>query len=192
MKLSQDGLAFVAKWEGFRTNPYNDAAGNATIGYGHLLHRGRVTAGDHARWDRTTEKSARLILAQDTLSAETAMSKVVKVPISQPQFDALVSLAFNVGNSAVATSTLIRVLNSGNYGDAGKQFLRWNRAGGEIVAGLVNRRRQESKIFLQADKVRRWQLRLEAIRDAADHPPGWTLSRRVRARILKSLIAARS
>jgi len=77
-----------------------------------------------------------------------AVNKTVKVPLTSNQFSALVSLCFNIGIGAFQKSTLVRVLNQGNYGEAANQFLRWNQGGGKVLAGLVRRRQRERELFL--------------------------------------------
>jgi len=140
MVLSLAGLAHLKQWEGLKLNPYKDSAGLWTIGYGHLLKPGEW-------WDSITEAQASSLLAQDVGIAEDAVNSLVKVPLTQPQFDALVSFVYNVGVGAFRRSTLLRLLNAGDYAGAAAQLPLWRRAGGQVVQGLVNRRASEVALF---------------------------------------------
>lgn len=140
MHLSDDGLRFIGKWEGFVGHVYLDAAKKATIGYGHLIR-----PGEH--FTTLTEPEGLALLRQDAALAETAVNACVKVPLTQRQFDALVSLAFNIGNGAFAMSTLCKYLNRGDYSGAASQFLVWDHVGGVENAGLRARRESERAMF---------------------------------------------
>ncbi len=140
MNLSLAGLAQLKQFEGLRLQPYKDAAGLWTIGYGHLVKPGEW-------WDSITEAQAAQLLADDAGTAEDAVNSLVKVPLTQPQFDALVSFVYNVGVGAFRRSTLLRLLNAGDYAGAAGQFPLWRKAGGQVVAGLVNRRAAEVAMF---------------------------------------------
>jgi GH24 family phage-related lysozyme (muramidase) len=153
MRLSREGAELIAHFEGFVPHPYDDAAGHATIGFGHLLHHGRVTAADRTRWGTITRERGLALLAQDARSAEEAVTQGVKVALTQEQFDALVCFAFNVGNGAFGSSTLLRVLNAGDHGAAADELLRWSRAGGRVLEGLLRRRRAERALFLSGGRA---------------------------------------
>lgn len=140
MDLSLAGLAHLKQFEGLRLQPYKDSAGLWTIGYGHLLKPGEW-------WDSITEQFATQLLADDVGTAEDAVNSLVKVPMTQPQFDALVSFVYNVGVGAFRRSTLLRKLNAGDYAGAAGQFPLWRNAGGRLVQGLVNRRAAEVALF---------------------------------------------
>ncbi len=88
------------------------------------------------------------LLKQDLAVFESGVNNLVKVELKQCQFDALVSFSFNVGIGAFSTSTLLKKLNQKAYGEAANQFLRWNKAGGKILAGLTRRREAEKSLFL--------------------------------------------
>jgi lysozyme len=148
MRLSREGAELIAHFEGFVPRPYDDAAGHATIGFGHLLHHGCVTAADRGHWGTITRERGLELLAQDARDAERAVAEAVKVPLSQEQFDALVSFTFNVGTGAFRTSTLLRLLNAGDRAGAADELLRWSRAGGRVLEGLLRRRRAERDLFL--------------------------------------------
>ena len=101
--VSEKGLEFIGRFEGFRDMPYNDAAvpPNATIGYGHMIHRGPVTVNDRIRYKKgITQANALTLLRADAALAVYAVRRYCKVPLTQPQFDALVSFTFNCGAGA--------------------------------------------------------------------------------------------
>jgi GH24 family phage-related lysozyme (muramidase) len=144
MSISLRGLAHIKGWEGFRANVYLDVAGLPTIGYGHLIK-------PHESFTTITEAQASVLLAKDVSSAENAVNKYVKVPLTQNQFDALVSFAFNVGNGAFANSTMLKRINAGQYIEAGYEFGRWVfitvNGVKTISAGLVNRRTADYNLY---------------------------------------------
>ena len=139
MKLSNRGKSLIKKYEGLRLTAYKCPAGVWTIGYGH-------TAGVFAG-QKISEKQADEFFDKDIKQFEDAVNSLVKVPLKQGQFDALVSFVYNVGKTAFANSTLLRMLNSGNYSGAGEQFNRWVFAGGKKLQGLVKRREEEKELF---------------------------------------------
>lgn len=142
VKLSVDGLRMLKRFEGFRPLPYHDVAGFPTVGYGHLIKNSENFN------EGLTEDEAGLLLADDVRWAERAVEELVKVDLSQNEFDALVSLVFNIGRTNFAKSTLLRVLNEGRRMSAADEFLKWRKAGGKVVSGLENRRRAEAHVFL--------------------------------------------
>ncbi|MGH9599568.1 MAG: lysozyme [Terracidiphilus sp.] len=144
MQLSEAGQELIERSEGFRGQTYKDAAGFPTIGYGHKLLPGEAfPAGiDEAR--------ASALLAADVKSTGQAVERLVKVPLTQGQFDALVDFCFNLGQGRLASSTLLRELNAGNYDAAREQLLRWDCAGSEEVAGLKSRREAEFQLWAGA------------------------------------------
>lgn len=139
MKLSPAGLDLIKKAEGLRLKAYLCPAKVWTIGYG-------TTRGVKPGQTITEAKAAEL-LREDVREFEQAVSDAVTVPITQGQFDALVSLAYNIGAGAFRASTLLRLLNRGEYAKAAEQFDRWNRGGGRVLPGLVKRRAAERKLF---------------------------------------------
>ena len=147
MKIDQQGLDLIKRFEGFSGKPYRDSVGVVTIGYG-TTHYGtgrRVTLKD----DTLTKRMASAIL-EDEVNTDYA-SKVdhyVSVDLTQNQFDALVSFTYNLGSGALRTSTLLKKLNKGKYNGASKEFLKWTHAGGKKLPGLVKRRKIEQKLFL--------------------------------------------
>jgi GH24 family phage-related lysozyme (muramidase) len=139
MRISPNGIKFIKLEEGLSLTSYLCPAGVWTVGYGHTRH---ARSGM-----KITEAEAEGLLYADLVAFERAVNELVKVPIDQHQFDALVSFVFNVGVSAFSKSTLLKLLNQGDYLGAKEQFLRWNKAGGQVLPGLANRRRRESALF---------------------------------------------
>ena len=151
LTTSPAGLALIKKHEGFRANVYLCPAGKPTIGYGHMLTRSEIGV-----LKLVSKAQAEALLLQDCRIAEIFINANVRVVLNQNQFDALVSFAFNLGVGALDRSTLLRVLNTGKYREAARQFLRWDkfknpRTGKlEVAKGLFNRRAEESALFLKA------------------------------------------
>ena len=140
MKPSGNCRALVRQFEGCKLQAYLDSACIPTIGYGHI--RG-VKIGD-----RCSQEQADLWLTQDLDDAGAAVASLVKVPLTQDAFDALTSFTYNLGARRLAESTLLILLNKGDYQGAALQFSRWVRSGSKILEGLVKRRSAEAKLFL--------------------------------------------
>ena len=141
MQLSDAGLDLVKRSEGFRSHTYLDVNGFPTIGYGHRILPSESFPGPIA------ETQANDLLASDLRVAEQDVVRLVKVPLTQGQFDALVDFCFNLGGGRLACSTLLKVLNGGRYQDAVEQLLRWDLAGGQVNAGLKARRQAECALW---------------------------------------------
>ena len=141
MQLSTEGLELIKRFEGFRSRQYTDVAGFPTIGYGHRIVPPESFPGG------LSEPQAANLLARDVSAAELAIGRLVKVALTQGQFDALVDFCFNLGSGRLAGSTLLRVLNGGRYDDAVEQLLRWDLAGGEVNLGLKARREAELRFW---------------------------------------------
>lgn len=139
MRIDEHGLALIKAFEGLKLNAYRCAAGVWTIGYGHTLG---VNPGD-----TLTEQAADLFLRQDAAVAEASVNRYVNVPLTQNQFNALVSFVFNLGSGNFRNSTLLKKLNAGDYQGAGEELLRWVRAGDTTLPGLVRRRAVEKTLF---------------------------------------------
>lgn len=136
MKTSKEGLAFTAASEGVELKAYKDTGGVWTIGVGHTSDENlEVVEGL-----RITKEKAMELLALDIVEAEEAVERLVKVPLTQGQFDALVDFTFNLGATQVGRSTLLKKLNEGDYVGAGKEFKRWVYDNGVMYSGLVKRR----------------------------------------------------
>ena len=154
MKVSEHGLDLLKQWEGFESKIYKDSAGLPTIGVGHLLTKSELTSGKIVINGAPVQYAAGLtdqqvldLLSQDLDPAAQAVSKNVKVALSQNQFDALVSFVFNVGVAAFTGSTLLKLANQGQYDQVPAQLRRWNKSGGQVVQGLINRREKEIKLW---------------------------------------------
>ncbi|CAI2160004.1 MULTISPECIES: lysozyme [Serratia] len=139
MKISSRGIALIKEFEGLRLHAYRCAADVWTVGYGHTAG---VTKGDIITVDE-----AQTMLTNDITVFERAVSQAVAVPLNQSQYDALVSLVFNIGQGNFKRSTLLKKLNKQDYVGAGNEFLRWTRANGKVLPGLIRRREAERVLF---------------------------------------------
>jgi lysozyme len=140
VNISAAGIKLIESFEGVRLTAYQDIKGIWTIGVGHTgkdVHPGLVI----------TQEQADDLLQIDLRMTEAAVSHLVKVALSQCQFDALVSFTFNVGAGNLASSTLLRDVNAGDMTDADKQFVCWDHAGNVEVEGLRDRRIAEATMF---------------------------------------------
>lgn len=140
LKASGACRALVREFEGCYLQAYRCPAGVPTIGIGRT--RG-VRMGD-----RCTVQQADMWLSQDLEDAASHVAQLVTVPLTQGQFDALSSFVFNLGASRLAESTLLILLNKGDYQGASSQFSRWVHAGDKVPPGLVKRRAAEASMFL--------------------------------------------
>jgi GH24 family phage-related lysozyme (muramidase) len=142
-KTSQDGVDLIKSFEGLRLTAYRDPVGVLTIGYG-------TTTGVSSGM-KITQAQAEAYLKKDLAKFEQAVQDNVKVSLNSDQFSALVSFTYNVGEGALASSTLLRVLNQGDYQGAADQLLRWNKGDNGELAGLTRRRKAERAMFLGQD-----------------------------------------
>jgi lysozyme len=141
MKLGPKGAALIKEFEGLRLEAYQCPSKVWTIGYGHT---GGVKEGDVI-----TKAQAEKFFLSDILWAEEAVTKLITVPLSQNQFDALVSFTFNAGKNSLLISTLRKKLNKGQYNTVPEQLMRWVYGNGRLkLAGLVRRREAESDLWL--------------------------------------------
>ncbi|AGQ28770.1 muraminidase [Serratia liquefaciens ATCC 27592] len=145
MQISNAGISLIKEFEGCRLKAYQDSVGVWTIGYGwtqpadgRKIGPGMVI--DQARAER--------LLKCGLVQYEQGVNQLVKVIITQGQFDALVSFAYNLGLRSLSTSTLLRKLNAGDKQGAADEFGKWVNAGGVRLNGLVKRREAERKLFL--------------------------------------------
>jgi lysozyme len=143
LQLSPSGMALLEQFEALRLNAYRDVRGVWTIGYGHTGPE--VIPG--LTW---SEQQATQSLEEDVMWGSKAVHDLVTVILNQNQFNALVTFTFNVGANALRTSTLLHLLNSGDYNGAALQFGKWIYAGPNISSGLVNRRKAEATLFQTA------------------------------------------
>lgn len=145
MTQSSAGEKMLKEFEGCRLVAYQDGGGVWTCGWGHT-GKGVVSG------LTISQACADAWYARDIAGAVNAVNHLVTVPLTQEQFDALVSFTYNLGSHAFATSTLLRLLNNRDYGKAANEFLRWDHDNGKVVAGLTRRRKAEHDLFLTTDK----------------------------------------
>lgn len=147
MRISDEGIACIKRWEGFKTQAYLDTGGVWTIGYGHT---GKKYAFPN---NVISEEKAEELLRSDLDWAEEAVNDLVVVKLSQSQFDALVSFVFNVGRTAFSRSTLLKKLNKGNYAEVPSELAKWKYDNGKVIEGLVNRRAAEAGLWVREQPV---------------------------------------
>ena len=143
MKTSQYGIDLIKHFEGCELKAYKCPAGVWTIGYGHTKG---VQPGDE--W---SEDHADHMLQVELEEYEGYVDKYVTAPLGQNQFDALVSWTYNLGGGNLSASTMLKVLNAGEYEEVPNQMLRWNKAGGKVLEGLTRRRQAEGDMFCGKD-----------------------------------------
>lgn len=143
MKTSQAGVDLIKSFEGCRLKAYKDIVGVVTIGYGH-------TGDDIYENQIISQDEADQLLLDDLCIFEKGVTSFVSCPLTQNQFDALVSFSYNLGLTALKTSTLLKKLNNEDYGEAADEFLKWDKAGGVVVPGILRRRQLEQALFLTA------------------------------------------
>ena len=142
MNISAAGLALIKQFEGLKLAAYPDPGTGGepyTIGYGHT--------GGVKRTDTCNLAQAAAWLQSDVRGTVRTLADMIEVPVTQGQFDACVSLAYNIGVSAFRGSTLLRLLNASEYQAASDEFPRWNRTDGKVLPGLINRRAAERALF---------------------------------------------
>jgi lysozyme len=139
MKISAEGLALIKKFEGCELEAYQDAVGVWTIGYGHIkgVKEGMTI----------TKEQAEEMLLEELVEYENYVLEAVNHQLDQCMFDALVSWTYNLGPSNLNASTMLKVLNAGDYDGVPEQIKRWNKAGGKVLTGLVRRREAEALLF---------------------------------------------
>ena len=142
LSISQQGINFLIAREGMITHPYNDSKGFATIGVGHLLHKSKVTDADRRAWTRFTKNDAKKLLMKDLKETfEPKIRALVKVPLSQNEYDAICSFAFNIGvGRGFPSSEFLKELNKGHYD--GTLMLHWRRP-----SEIIGRRKKEVELF---------------------------------------------
>ena len=145
--VSTSGITLICSFEGLKLRAYDDGVGVWTIGFGTTIYPNGIKV---KKGDTCTEAQAKAYMAHDLKKFESAVNSAVTVPINQNQFDALVSLAYNIGTSGFKNSTLVKKLNAGDIRGAAAQFDVWNKGGGKVMQGLVNRRAVERKLFEKA------------------------------------------
>ena len=143
MKISEDGLELIKKFEGCETSAYQDSVGVWTIGFGHTkgVEEGQTCS----------IEDAESMLADEMDEYEGYINNMVKVELQQHEFDSLVAWVYNLGPTNLSESTMLKVLNGGQFDRVPDEMNRWTRAGGEILEGLVRRRQAESLMFQDLD-----------------------------------------
>ncbi len=139
MNTSAEGISLIKKFEGCELTAYQCSAGVWTIGYGH-------TKGIEEGMEISQEEAEQM-LVDELHEYENYINKYVTAPLSQNQFDAMVSWVYNLGPANLKASTLLKVLNAEDYEGVPAQIKRWNKAGGEILDGLIRRREAEARLF---------------------------------------------
>lgn len=150
MQLSEKGIEMIKKFEGFSSKPYWDVAGVPTIGYGTTYYPNghKVTMSDTPLTEQEAHDIKLKITNRDFVPKVRELIAASPVPITQEMFDALVSLAYNIGVSAFARSSVLRHLKNGDKQAAADAILMWNKADGREIAGLTRRRKSERELFL--------------------------------------------
>ena len=146
MKISSRGLELIKDFEGFSSTSYLDVVNIPTIGWGNTFYED----GRKVKLGEQISKTDALKLLEVVANRDFAdkIFPSIKVKVSQNQFDAMVSLAYNIGTGAFLKSTLLKKVNAGDFAGAGEEFLRWNKANGKEVLGLTKRREREKQLFL--------------------------------------------
>lgn len=145
MQISKSGIELIKRFEGLQLKAYQDSVGVWTIGYGWTQPVDGKKVGPGMQIDQAT---ADRLLKCGVVQYEQGVNQLVKVKITQGQFDALVSFAYNLGLRSLSTSTLLKKLNAGDKAGAADEFGKWVNAGGKRLAGLVARRAAEREMFL--------------------------------------------
>ena len=156
--VGPQGKALLKEWEGLRTEVYADSGSEPTIGIGHRLTRAERTSGKILLTGQAIKYSGGLtqaqcwtLLHQDLEPVERLVNTAVMRPLTQNQFEALCAFAFNIGNGAFAGSTLLKLLNRGDYSAVPVQLTRWIYDNGQVVEGLTNRRAKEIALWNTPD-----------------------------------------
>ena len=142
-----DAVSLATVFEGFSATPYQDSVGVWTIGYGST--RDVLGKPVTAQTPPATKVIAEGLMRRDLMAAVTVIRDDVRVPLTTEETAALVDLVYNIGRSAFAGSTLLRDINAGRFDEASLEFLKWDHAGGSVLAGLLRRRQAERELFLK-------------------------------------------
>jgi lysozyme len=151
-QYSDAGMALTKSFEGLRLTAYQDVAGVWTIGYGHV-------GPDACEGKTITEAEADALLRLDLWETVVCVNHAVTAAISQNQFDAMVDFCFNAGRGNFVNSTLLKKVNDSDFTGAAAQFGLWVHAGGEVVPGLVRRRKAEAEMFAADAPQTVWHMR---------------------------------
>ena len=151
MRMTEEGLALIMRFEGFRAEAYRCPAGVWTIGYGHTSAAGPPAVRPSMRW---SERQARQVLEADVAQFAEGVRASLTRAVSDAQFSALVSFAYNVGLSAFRGSSVLEAVNGGRFEAVPDRLRLWVKAGGRVLPGLENRRAAEARLFM-SDTPRR-------------------------------------
>lgn len=149
MEVSKEAKDLIKKFEGLRLEAYRCSAGVLTIGYGHTSAAG---APEVKQGMKITRAEANRIFETDLQKFATRVDDLIKVPLTDNQFGACVSLAYNIGIGAFGKSSVLRFVNKKQFENAADAFLLWNKAGGRVLPGLVKRRAAEAALFRKDDE----------------------------------------
>ena len=150
MRISDRGIGLIRRFEGFSSTPYQCSAGVWTVGYGTTRISGKPV---NKYMEPISRQYAEELLMDDLQEFQEAIDRLVRVPLEQNQYDALLSLVYNIGIGAFSKSTLLKKLNKGKYDQVPYELARWNKAGGKVLNGLVRRRAAEAELWSQSDTV---------------------------------------
>jgi len=140
MTINTKSFNLIKRFEGCELTAYKCPAGVWTIGYGHTSRAGPPAVNEG---EKITKKAAESILCEDLKKYEAVVDTAIKVPLTENQRGALVSLCYNIGTTAFKKSTVVKRLNAGNFREAAEAITMWNKAGGKTLKGLVRRRDAE-------------------------------------------------
>ena len=174
MRVNQAGIELIKSFEGCRLRAYVDTVGVWTIGYGHTSMAGppKVVPGM-----RITEDEAEEILKRDVEKFANKIKPLIKVELNDNQFSALVSFAYNVGPGAFKRSSVLRAVNNRDFENVPRYLLRWVKAGGRVLRGLVRRRKAEGKLFMKEDELKTPLMTEKDMGDMNDVKMGMTTAR---------------
>jgi len=142
-QINDAGLNIIKYFEGLRLEAYKDIVGKLTIGYGH-------TGSDVTEGQKISSLQAELLLQLDLQKFEKGVDQALTGPaVTDNQFSAMVCLAYNIGLANFTSSTLLKLVNKGQYAKAADEFVKWDHAGGKVVNGLLVRRKAERDLFLK-------------------------------------------
>lgn len=151
MDVSKNGAQFIARHERFIPTPYNDPSKFATIGYGHLIAKRPVNEDDIDEWGCLSKEEGLKLFMDDLRSRVNTVNKLVKVNLTQNQFDALVSFVFNAGEGNFQRSTLLKRINSGQLETVPDELNKFVYSNKKRLPGLVKRRVEEGDLFINAN-----------------------------------------
>ena len=138
--ITQRGLDLIKHFESFRSEPYICAGGYLSVGYGHVIKPNEVFL-------EVTEAEAEALLLADVAIAERSVLRLIRIPLEDNRFDALVSFTFNVGGGGFQRSTLRQKVNREEHEEVPDEFRKWVYAGGRKLKGLIKRRELEASLY---------------------------------------------